>query len=145
MTPRFSHRTKVVKTTESLHAKGNGKTLKFFRPAPMQGTSRPPTLAGGRRAWRARHGSKVGPALRLPFSFSFLPLLICTADRARAPPWVKSRNALAFYWCASATCDASGARGEFCRRRERTADATADRAQCTQHLAVVKTSKSFHP
>ena len=28
--------------------------MKFFRPAPMQGTSRPPTLAGGRRAWRAR-------------------------------------------------------------------------------------------
>ena len=106
----------------------------------MQGTSRPPTLAGGRRAWRARHGSKVGPALRLPFSFSFLPLLICTADRARAPPWVKSRNALAFYWCASATCDASGARGEFCRRRERTADATAARpmhaAPCSASLCV---------
>ena len=73
----------------------------------------------------------------------------CTAR----PPWVKSRKndrvfsslrkrknfeifstsqasyAFAFYWCASATCNASGARGEFCRRRERTADATADRAR----------------
>ena len=39
-------------------------------------------------------------------------------------------------FCASRSV-ASGARGEFCRRRERTADATADRARCTQHLAVL--------
>ena len=33
----------------------------------------------------------------------------------------------AFYWCASATCDASGARGEFCRRRGWKTDVTAAR------------------
>ena len=38
-----------------------------------------------------------------------------------------SAYACAFCWFASATCDASGARGEFCRRRGRTADATAAR------------------
>ena len=38
-----------------------------------------------------------------------------------------SAYACAFCWFASATCDASGARGGFCRRRERTADTTAAR------------------
>ena len=53
-----------------------------------------------------------------------------------------SAYACAFCWFASATCDASGARGGFCRRRERTADTTAARPMhaapmlCLHHPSV---------
>ena len=82
-------------------------------PKKSRGSAGPPATSGGVLAVAAQ-----GAAL----------LLICTADRARLP-------VCAAVGCCTCSFQPSGARGEFCRRRERTADATADRARCT-HLAV---------
>ena len=46
---------KVKKMTKSFASLGNGKTLKFFRPAPMEGTSMPAAVLAG---WRASAAGK---------------------------------------------------------------------------------------
>merc|ERR1711873_270958 len=47
------------KMTKSFPSLGNGKTLKFFRSAPMEGTSRRATVPAGNGARQAGHGEKV--------------------------------------------------------------------------------------
>ena len=53
------HGEKVKKTTKFFPSLGNGKTLKFFRPASMEGTSRWATVPAGNGARQAGHGEKV--------------------------------------------------------------------------------------
>ena len=49
----------VKKMTKSFASLGNEKTLKFFRPAPIEATSRRATVPAGNGAWQAGQGEKV--------------------------------------------------------------------------------------